>query len=117
MEGMISKEVFKIQAEITVVGVGSMTTSNWEKGLAIKLLEIMHGQWLYRNAVVHNAVGGIKTAQKKQELQAETERQLEQGGEGVDEQDRYLLEINLEDLENLLGEKQYYWMISIQAAR
>ena len=117
MEGMISKEVLGIQAEFTAVGAGSMTTSNWAKGLAIKLLEITHGQRSYRNAVVHDAVGGLKAAQRKQELQAEIERQIEQGGEGLDEQDRYLLEINLEDLENLLGEEQYYWMVSIQAAR
>ena len=117
MEGMISKEVLGIQAEFTAVGAGSMTTSNWAKGLTIKLLEITHGQWLYRNVVVHDAVGGLKAAQRKQELQAEIERQIEQGGEGLDEQDKYLLEINLEDLENSSGEEQYYWMISIQAAR
>jgi hypothetical protein len=117
MEGMISKEVLGIQAEFTTVGAGSMTTSNWAKGLTIKLLEITHGQWLYRNVVVHDAVGGLKAAQRKQDLQAEIERQIEQGGEGLDEQDKYLLEINLEDLENSSGEEQYYWMISIQAAR
>ena len=94
-----------------------MTTINWAKGLTIKLLEITHGQWLYRNVVVHDAVGGLKAAQRKQELQAEIERQKEQRGEGLDEQDRYLLEINLENLENSSGEEQYYWMISIQAAR
>ena len=117
MEGMISKEVLGIQEEFTAVGAGTMTTINWAKGLTIKLLEITHGQWLYRNVVVHDAVGGLKAAQRKQELQAEIERQIEQGGEGLDEQDRYLLKINLENLENSSGEEQYYWMISIQAAR
>ena len=67
-EGMISKEVLEIQAEFTVVGKGSITTSNWEKGLAIKLLEITHGQWLYRNFVAHDDVGGLKAAQRKQDL-------------------------------------------------
>ena len=85
--------------------------------MAIKLLEITHGQWLYRNVIVHDAVGGLNAAQREQELQAEIKRQIEQGGEGLDEQDRYLLEINLEDLENSSGEEQYYWMISIQAAK
>ena len=50
-------------------------------------------------------------------MQTEIERQIELGGEGLDEQDRYLLETNLEDLENYSGEEQYYLMISIQAAR
>ena len=77
MEGMISKEVLGIQAEFTAVGAGSMTTSNWAKGLTIKLLEITHGQWLYRNVVVHDAVGGLKAAQRKQDLQTEIERKIE----------------------------------------
>ena len=77
----------------------------------------MHVQWLYRNVIVHNDVGSLKAAQRKQELQAEIRRQIEQGGERLDEQDRYLLEINLEDLEHLSGEDQHYCMISIQAAR
>ena len=34
-----------------------------------------------------------------------------------DEQDRYLLDINLEDLETSTGEDQYYWLIAILAAR
>ena len=36
---------------------------------------------------------------------------------GIYEQDRYLLEINLEDLETSTGEDQYYWLIAIRAAR
>ena len=35
----------------------------------------------------------------------------------MDEQDKYLLEINLEDLEHSSGEDQYYWLLAIQAAR
>ena len=39
------------------------------------------------------------------------------GGAGLDKQDRYLLEINLEDLETFSGEDQYYWLVVIRAAR
>ena len=35
----------------------------------------------------------------------------------MDEQDRYLLDINLEDVETSSGEDQYYWLVAIQAAR
>ena len=42
---------------------------------------------------------------------------MELGSEGLDEQDRYLLDINLEDLETSSGEDQYYWLVAIQAAR
>ena len=50
-------------------------------------------------------------------MQAGIKQQIDLGEEGLDEQDRYLLEINLEDLEHSLGEEQYYLMISIQGAR
>ena len=35
----------------------------------------------------------------------------------MDEQDKYLLKINLEDLEHSSGEDQYYWLLAVQAAR
>ena len=44
-------------------------------------------------------------------------RQIELGGEGLDEQGKYLLEINLEDLERSSGEDHYYWLLAVQAAR
>ena len=90
---------------------------NWAKGLAIKLLEATHGQWLYRNMLVHDTVSGLKAAESKEELQREIEDQIGLGGSGLDEQDRYLLGINLEDLETSTGEDQYYWLNAIREAR
>ena len=90
-----------------------LSLDKWAKGLAIKLLEATHGQWLYRNMLVHDTVSVLKAAESKEELQREIEDQIELGGLGLDEQDRYLLEINLEDLETSTGEDQYYWLIAI----
>ena len=59
----------------------------------------------------------IEQAERKEELQKEIKDQIELGGSGLDEQDRYLLEINLGDLETSMGEDQYYWLIAIRAAR
>ena len=39
------------------------------------------------------------------------------GGTNLDEQDIYLLEINMGDLDTSLGEDQYYWLLAIQAVR
>ena len=77
----------------------------------------MHGQWLYRNVQVHDAVSGWKAAEGKKELHREIERQIEMGGEGLEDQDRYLFDINLDDLETSSGEDQYYWLVAICAAR
>jgi hypothetical protein len=39
------------------------------------------------------------------------------GLDGMAEEDRYLLEINLEDLERTSGEHQAYWLLAVKAAR
>ena len=77
----------------------------------------MHGQWLYRNVQVHDTVSGWKAVERKVNLQREIERQIEMGEEGLEDQDRYLLDINLDDLETSSGEDQYYWLVAICAAR
>ena len=39
-------------------------------------------------------------------------------GEQVgDEEDKYLLEINLSDLENSTGEDELYWLLAIETAK
>ena len=115
MEGMISSEALVIQAECVDLGGCSLSLDNWAKGLAINMLEATHGKWLYRNMLVYDTVRGLKAAERKEEIQREIEDQIELGGSGLDEQDRYLLEINLEDLDTSTGEYQYYWLIEIRA--
>ena len=52
----------------------------------------------------------------KEELQKEIEYQIQRGGEELAEDDKYLLEINLEDMETTSGERQKFWILAIQAA-
>ena len=117
MEGMISKDVLNIQSEYVGVGACVLSLDEWAKGLTVRLLEATHGQWMYRNIVVHDLVEGLEATKRKQYLEMEIEHRIELGGEGLVKQDRYLLEINLEDLEKSAGEDQYYWLLAIQAAR
>jgi len=39
------------------------------------------------------------------------------GGEELEEEDLFLLEINMEDLETTSGDTQYYWLLAISAAQ
>ena len=66
---------------------------------------------------MHDAIGGVEAAKKKQDIQLEIEQQSGLGEERLDEQDKYLLGNNLEDLETSLGKDQYYWLLSIHMAR
>ena len=75
-----------------------MSIDGWMTGLIIKLLEITHGQWLYRNVIVHDNTTGTLITKRKEEIQLEIESQQELGSEGLLEEDNSLAEVRLEDL-------------------
>jgi hypothetical protein len=117
MEGMISKEIVAIQCKAEVDGRCKMTVDNRSAGLVMKLLEVTHGQWLYRNVHVHDIFTGERARMQKEEIWKELEYQIALGGEELEEEDQYLLEINLEDLDSSTGEDQVYWLLALQTAR
>ena len=117
MEGMISKEMVEIQRQFCEIVETKMTAERWAQGLITKLPEITHGQWLYRNVHVHDKVTGTLVTKRKEELKEAILDQLYIGEEGRAEEDKYLLEINLEELETTSGVKQHYWLLAIRAAR
>ena len=80
MEGMILKEMLSIQTEYHDIQGGTLMPKVWTKGLVVCLLEVNHGQWLYRNVQVHNTVTGVLATKRKEELQKEIETQIELGG-------------------------------------
>ncbi len=67
--------------------------------------------------VVHDSVSGALVTKRKEKIQQEIEKQQLLGPQDLQEEDQYLTEVNLEDLEDSLGERQEYWLIAIQAAR
>ena len=117
MEGMISKEMLSIQQRHLILTGSTWTIAAWAKGLVVKLLETTHGQWLYRNVHVHDTITGTHAIRRKETIRQEIQMQLDMGGEGMAEEDKYLLEINLEELDITSGEAQEYWLLAIQAAR
>ena len=112
MEGMISKEIIHLQSQYYEAQGGWMTPKAWARTLVVKLLEVTHGQWIYRNILVHDAMTGTLATRRKEKLQTEIEDQIELGGEGLSADDKWLLEINLEDLETTSGETQEYWILA-----
>jgi hypothetical protein len=87
------------------------------KGWYTKLLEAIHGQWIYRNIQIHYCVAGSQAALQKEELQWEIEKQLEHGTwyHGLLEEDQWLMEINLGNMESNSGEQEEYWLVAMQA--
>ena len=116
MEGMIlqsmviSQDIYQAQQD------EGWETGRWATGLVKKLLEVMHGQWLYWNLVVHKAHTGVLHTEHKEAIQREIDKHLEMGNGDLLEEDQYLTEINLGDMEQDSGERQEYWLLAIQAA-
>ena len=117
MEGMISKEIFEIQNKAPADDGTRMELDKWGQQLVIRLLEVTHGQWLYRNVHVHDMVSGDLASKRKEEIRRELLDQMELGGAGLAEEDMYLLEINLDDLDESTGLEQAYWLVALRAAR
>jgi hypothetical protein len=46
---------------------------------------------------------------RNEDLQRQIEEEIDKGWEDLLEEDEYLAEVNLEDLENTNGERQEYW--------
>jgi hypothetical protein len=53
----------------------------------------------------------------KGELIKEIDCQLSLGSDGLEEEDRFLLECNFDTLTTTTGEQKEYWLLTIQAAR
>ncbi len=66
---------------------------------------------------MHDPVSGTIATAKKEELLLEIERQRDLGDAGLLEEDKYLVEVNLEEMATSSGEWQHYWLLSIQTAR
>jgi hypothetical protein len=117
MEGMISTWMREIQ-RLYHISEGTQTSpEQWAQGLILKLLKATHGQWLYCNVQIHNTVLGMQATIRKEAIQKETEEQMELGAAGLLEEDNWMLEVNLGDLESTSGEQEQYWLVAIKAAR
>jgi hypothetical protein len=117
LEGMILKEIVALQQQFYTVNGSHMSLDKWSSGLITRLLEITHGQWLYQNFMVHNPVSGTIATAEKEELLMEIERQRDLGNAGLLEEDKYLAEVNLGDMETTLGERLHYWLLAVKTAR
>ncbi len=116
MEGMISRRMREIQRLYRIQSGAGVSLERWAQGVILKLLETTHGQWLYRNVQIHDAVAGALATVCKEALMQEIKEQREMGADGLLEEDQWLLEINLGDLEEGSGEQEQYWLVAIKAA-
>ena len=116
MEGMVSKELAPlVRFHCSDEGVGDI--NKWTQSFIVHLLEITHGLWIYRNLVVHDELSGIYAVEGRERLLREIEKQIEMGDEDLCEEDKWLMEVNLSDLDESSGDKEAYWLVAVEMAR
>jgi hypothetical protein len=117
MEGMVSKELLLLDAYDILEDYAKLSPTTWAQQLVQKLLEATHGVWIYRNIMMHDSTAGLIATKDKEHLLQEIENQMELGGEGLAEHDKWMLEVNLSEMDTSTGEKESYWLIAIRTAR
>ncbi len=113
MEGMIATWMRKIQCQYHISEGTQTNPEQWAQGLILKLLEATHGQWMYQNVQIHNAVSRTQGTLRKEAILKETKEQMELGEAGLLEEDNWMLEVNLGDLESTSGEQEQYWLVMV----
>ena len=79
IEGMVSAEIATLKEQHLQLSGSRMSIDWWMTALIIKLLEITHGQWLYRNVMVHDSTTGTLITKRNEDIQLEIESQEELG--------------------------------------
>jgi hypothetical protein len=117
MEGMISIKLKDLDASDILDQSSKLSVRQWRCLLVTKLIEATHGLWIYRNLTMHDHTSGMLANLRKEQLLREIEAQIEKGGDGLAEQDAWMLDINLGRLDDSTGEREAYWLLAIQTAR
>jgi hypothetical protein len=117
MEGMLSKEFLLLERDEVLEEHCKLSQSAWTCTLIRKLLEATHGIWIYRNLAMHHKTSGLLATQEKEQLFQDIENQIERGGDGLAEHDKWMLEIDIESMDTSSGERESYWLLAIQTAR
>ena len=117
MEGMLSKKMVCVQEDHHSFTGEGITGLAWARQVVVCLLEVTHGQWIYRNIQVHDEHQGTIRTQEKEALQREIEEELRLGFDCFLDMDKSLADVTLEDLERCGGERQEYWLLAVKAAR
>jgi len=89
---------------------------DWTKQFISKILQITHGQWIFRNISLHDRIQGYLRNKKADEILHIINELSEVTPEEIPEDSRFLLEINFSELKKSHLETQTYWTLAMDAA-
>ena len=94
---------------------GRISGADWMKLFVRKIINITHGQWLYRNFSLHNSSKGFLHLKRQEEVLSWITHLAECDPRDIPEDSQFLLEIEIDAPETSLVQKEY-WVAAVQAA-
>ena len=88
----------------------------WMTQFTRRLIDISHGQWLYRNFTLHNNTNGYLLLQRQEEVLARITQLAASDPSELPEESRFLLEMEPSSLETAPLLQQEYWAAAMKAA-
>ena len=113
-EGQISKQFRVIQARFLRIRHPRRNADSWLRGFISKLLAMTHSQWIFRCISKHHRTKGMRALSTREKLITEIERHKTLGEDAMAEEDKWMLEV---DIEGCTAEDQQYWLYAVEAAR
>jgi hypothetical protein len=90
---------------------------HWCNGLILQLLQMTHRQWTFRNGTVHLKGPDGLTAAQQRSLARKCEALLWTDPSTLLSEDRYLLDVNFEELGEGSASSRQMWLAEMDAAR
>ena len=115
--GRIPLSLTKFQQAYCASINSRMTGADWTKAFVTKLLNISHGQWMYRNFSLHNKTRGHLRLTQQAEVLSEIAKNLAVSKpEDIPPESRFLLEVEVITLDGQSLARQEYWITAMKAA-
>ena len=115
--GWVLAKLLPLHSTLSHDSSRSGSATRWISGLISQLCLVTHTQWIYRCVLVYDLTTSTIISAHKEELLSKIQKQLDIGPDGLDKQDRFLLECNFDKLATTAGEHQEHWLLAIQVAR
>jgi hypothetical protein len=114
--GRIPLSLTKFQQAYCASINSRMTGTDWAKAFVTKLLNISHGQWMYRNFSLHNKTRGHLRLTQQAEVLSEIATLAASRPEDIPPESRFLLEVEVITLDGQSLARQEYWITAMKAA-
>ena len=116
LHGRIPSSLKRFQHSYCAAIGSRMNGADWAKAFVLKLLNISHGQWMYRNFSLHNKSRGHLKLSHQAEVLSEIAILAECRPEDIPPESRFLLEVETTNLDSQALARQEYWVAAMKAA-